>query len=757
MKFSGFISYSWAQKSLAQKLHRRLEKYKVPLELHGRSSNLGVVGKRLGTFFLDRVELSATRRLGDDIVTALEGSRYLIVLCSPNAAQSEWVLREIEVFENAGRAEDILPVLVGGEPKIFDAKTSTSGAFPKVFSRIFGEALPLAPDLRHVAERSTEDDQLAFLQIVGGLLGFGLGELSQRQLIAERRRIRYRNQIIAGLVGLLMLATAGGVTAWLQKRLADYRLSQTVASAARQVSTSATYVDRFGVPSALLQELLDQAEADFSSIIYEAGDTPQLALQRAKYNLAMAELLEQIHGNKRESNDYLRLAGSDLATARELTGRWSGRFLYYSVPDLSQIARQEARSMDFAADLAADHFLEGEATEFANRALEISQRLADADPNTQFDVVFSTCLLADTRYRLGARAEARALYDQCTTDARALWDSEPTDNNRRLLLQALTQFGVIGRLDAEFLPNAERLHQEAGILAEDFLASAPESNVARELATEAFVSLADTLSLRGAPHQMQLDAYEKAMATLEQLVAADHDRVYWQLRKADILYRMVPPQLELIGGHDAPASALRKIKEQIDFGVNLFQPMAAAEPMNAGLQRHLSALLETRAELLQLLVPHDATGDFESESRANIAAVIEIRSQLVHRHPNDLMMERDLANANLVAARIFVGLGNSMDVVMPYLTAARGRFEALAKFERFQPTINRDLAQADYIEGKLRLDAGQHSKGCALMANALGRMRRLADVAPEAGKFTAELAEFESEITPTCEDIFERD
>ena len=63
--------------------------------------------KRTYPVFRDREELPGSSDLGDNISSALEGSRYLIVVCSPNAAVSRWVNEEIKTFKAMGREDRI--------------------------------------------------------------------------------------------------------------------------------------------------------------------------------------------------------------------------------------------------------------------------------------------------------------------------------------------------------------------------------------------------------------------------------------------------------------------------------------------------------------------------------------------------------------------------------------------------------------------------------------------------------------------------
>jgi hypothetical protein len=98
-RYFAFLSYSHKDKEVADWLHDELEEYIVPHGLAGRLTQNGVIPKRLRPIFRDRHELAAADDLGEEIVAALASSQYLIVLCSPDAAKSQWTNAEIEMFK----------------------------------------------------------------------------------------------------------------------------------------------------------------------------------------------------------------------------------------------------------------------------------------------------------------------------------------------------------------------------------------------------------------------------------------------------------------------------------------------------------------------------------------------------------------------------------------------------------------------------------------------------------------------------------
>jgi hypothetical protein len=66
--------------------------------------------------FRDLEELPASANLGEQITEALGQSASLIVICSPNSAQSTWVNQEILAYKKLGRENRILAMIVDGEP-----------------------------------------------------------------------------------------------------------------------------------------------------------------------------------------------------------------------------------------------------------------------------------------------------------------------------------------------------------------------------------------------------------------------------------------------------------------------------------------------------------------------------------------------------------------------------------------------------------------------------------------------------------------
>lgn len=164
VRYRAFISYSHRDAVFAARLHRRLEGYVLPKRLGA--------DRRLTPIFKDREELPAAHDLSTQVRAALVVSDCLIVVCSPDAAASPWVGREIDLFRELHPDRPILAALIRGDP---------AEAFPPALAD--GGAEPLAADFR----KQGDGDRLALLKLVAGIAGVGVDQLVQRD---AQRRIR---------------------------------------------------------------------------------------------------------------------------------------------------------------------------------------------------------------------------------------------------------------------------------------------------------------------------------------------------------------------------------------------------------------------------------------------------------------------------------------------------------------------------------------------------------------------------------------
>lgn len=131
-KFDAFISYSTSTDyQQARKIESFLEGFHKAFASKGRAIRSMQICRDGSDFRLPSVRHGDPGSPGSDtvwsvIVSELEKSRYLMVLCSAGSVRSPWVAKEIAwMRENRGN-EWILPVVMDGE----DPVTSPEDCFP---------------------------------------------------------------------------------------------------------------------------------------------------------------------------------------------------------------------------------------------------------------------------------------------------------------------------------------------------------------------------------------------------------------------------------------------------------------------------------------------------------------------------------------------------------------------------------------------------------------------------------------------------
>lgn len=103
-----FISYSHRDMAMAKWLQKNLERFKLPTQIHNEIDS----GSRyLRPVFRDQSDLN-TGILSNELRKHLEESKYLILICSKNSAQSQWVSDEVQAFIEMGRLDRIIPLII---------------------------------------------------------------------------------------------------------------------------------------------------------------------------------------------------------------------------------------------------------------------------------------------------------------------------------------------------------------------------------------------------------------------------------------------------------------------------------------------------------------------------------------------------------------------------------------------------------------------------------------------------------------------
>ncbi len=260
-----FISYRHRDNDIendrgwASWLHQEIERYEVPAELVGTENGRGdSIPERIYPVFRDEESLPADADLGSSIANALDRSRFLVVLCSPRAVESQYVAQEILHFKKSDKGDRIIAAILDGEPG-----DSTNECFPKPLRHPMGkegkpdttvEEEPIAANFRlqdgsegftsaeayrlHLtktgklpkreikkrAEAYGEQLQLMKLKIIAGILGVPLETLRDRdkayQLELARKKARTLRLWLAAVGVLAVAAVVAAVIAYDQRKKA---------------------------------------------------------------------------------------------------------------------------------------------------------------------------------------------------------------------------------------------------------------------------------------------------------------------------------------------------------------------------------------------------------------------------------------------------------------------------------------------------------------------------------------------------------
>lgn len=241
-RFKAFISYKHETSTrFAEVLEGALKSYAKPLL------------RRPSRIFRDEKHLAPGVDLPRLIADALDASELLILLASPEAAQSTWVRDEIDRWCRVlDRSQRMIVVLLGGTIAL-EAETkavdwSLTNALPLIL-REHLSTIPLYIDMRDVDPSKLTLDNPAFKKAVNGIVArfrnIDPNEMLGEEMRQHRRNVWLRNATVATVT---VFAIAAGVAAYIangERAQAVFALAQARSSelAARAQSTASTHPD----------------------------------------------------------------------------------------------------------------------------------------------------------------------------------------------------------------------------------------------------------------------------------------------------------------------------------------------------------------------------------------------------------------------------------------------------------------------------------------------------------------------------------
>ena len=470
-RYRAFISYSHRDKRIAGWLHRALETYRLPPHLLEDGSDT-----RLHPIFKDREELPAADSLGDAIESAIRASDALIVLCSPDAARSPWIAREIDSYKRLNGDRNVFPVIVEGDPPDnFPAPLLVryeNGAPTQE------AAEPIAADLR----KTGDGRKLGKLKLVAGLSGIDLDNLVQRDAARRQRRLAYvAGLLLVGMIGtsaLALYAIDQRNEARAQRAEADGLIEYMLTDLREQLEPVGRLDLLDGVGTRAMDYYARQKLADLSDT--ELG-------RRARATMLVAEV-QNLRGNN-----------EDALPAFEQAARTTEALLERD-PDDPERMYNHGQSLFWVGYIAWQHGKMGEAQAAMQAYADVSARLAAMDRDNvdwQMEEAYSLSNLGTMELEAGRNRRALEYFERGLAaieaiEARAEEPDSQAFDRAGALSWISTTLAKMGRIEEAIAVRERERAVYAKVLAAD-----PSNNEIRRTSVYASGSLGQLLLLVG--------------------------------------------------------------------------------------------------------------------------------------------------------------------------------------------------------------------------------------------------------------------
>ena len=221
-EYYAFISYKREDEKWAKWLQDKLEHYKFPTNLNGRTD----LPKNIRPTFRDVTDLKPGL-LAEEINDALRNSEWLIVVCSPRSAKSPWVCKEAQTFIELGRADHIIPFVIEGIPF---SKDSATECYPDALLNLTGSKELLGANINEMGRDA------AAIKVVARMFNLVFDTLWQRH---EREQKKRRRQISAAIVFAFIFLSVIAGWIWHQNVLLKEREWDLMENQARAVAEKA--------------------------------------------------------------------------------------------------------------------------------------------------------------------------------------------------------------------------------------------------------------------------------------------------------------------------------------------------------------------------------------------------------------------------------------------------------------------------------------------------------------------------------------
>jgi eukaryotic-like serine/threonine-protein kinase len=674
-KYRAFLSYSHRDKAWGEWLHRALETYRIGRDLVGRTTPVGPLPATLRPIFRDREDFSAGHSLAAATIAALEASQFLIVVCSPNAAKSEYVNEEVRRFKALGRGAFIIPVIVGGNPGGGDDECFPPALRFKVGSdgMLTGEREePIAADVRG----SGDGKGLALGKVVAGLLGVGLDEIIRRAERERRRRTRFWSALAGVFLALAIIATGSAVYAWQQLKTNEEFLDATLDRFSSLVTRAVGAGQSYSLPLRVTLGFLEEAEGMLTVMARYGRPTPRLRQRQIAMLIAFGDSYRQlgrIAEAERRIVEAQRLA-SELARDNAADPIWR---------------REQARAQQRRGDLEMARGDLAEALRQFRSVQEIIESLIKADsdnPLYQRDLALAIERIGMVQVAQRQFAEAFASFKAVLALRQRLVEALPNSLDRQVeLAVAYERIGEIERAHDD-LDAALASFRASLALFERVAKATPDDLVFLRYLSVAQFNVGTLLHARG-QHAEALVSLKAAFAIDERLAKSDPDNADWQLSLSLVHQRLG----DVLAAQNSPDEALT----QFQTSLAIREVIAGRDPDNVSWQSDLAGALERVGNALTTLKRND-------EAQAAYLRAVTIYEALLARSP-------DSAALLFGSAMPLMRLGMLQGIKgVPHLERALAILKELDATGRLEPRRRPMIAVVEGFVKELRAQAAPH-------------------------------------------------
>jgi tetratricopeptide (TPR) repeat protein len=566
--YDAFISYSHLKdKPIATALQSVIQRLGKPW-----------YRRRAARVFRDDTSLSATPHLWPSIEIALAASRFLILLCSPESADSPWVNKEV-AYWLANKGIDTLLLAVTHGELIWDGSTCD---FDQRQEQILPAALrgqfrnePRWIDLRQY-RAAVGPNEPNFIELGANFAAAIRGE-PKEDLLSEEIRQQRRAATLA-YSGAAALAVLMVIAGWQWRSavherdhaLSNFNLAKTAADKL-VVNIAQGLRDVEGVRTETIRKILETARGTVDQLAVSAPDNLELKFSRARMLGEFGDTY-LILGKLPEALDYFQQQldlVEELAKADPGNVRWQ-RDVSIARESIGRTYAEQGKFDDALKILQID--------------LSEARRLAAADTNNaeaRRDVYVPLTLIGNLYIELGKLDDAFRAYDEGLGIVKRLSDGDPNSTNLRddvsIAYGKLADvFEAQGRLDEAL----EAHRNEIDVLQE--LASANPDNTKWQYGLAAsFEARGNLLQAKGDLELARKD-FQQTLKAMEGLVKADPANASWR-RELSVAH-------ERLGTISLAQKLDDEAMSHYDKSLSIFRGLAAAEPSNKGAQRDLAVL-----------------------------------------------------------------------------------------------------------------------------------------------------------------------